>query len=145
MKNMVCNTRGMSSSDALLLTSDTGHYVQMTSSHGKFLHHEHAYDVWYPPMSLWHTTTSHFHKKHIHTTWWQGNDERAAVFLSVSWSDLSQLTGAAVTRCTHRAPDRPQTRNLKLRLKNLHAAWLATSLDSPPAALWNMVVYNKDS
>lgn len=59
---------------AQLLTSYTGHSVQMISSHGALLNHELADDFGYPPTSLWHTTTSRFHKNISAQTLTAGND-----------------------------------------------------------------------
>lgn len=56
----------------------------MISSHGELLNHEHAHDLWYPLMSFWHTTTSHFHKNisiRPDGRKWRRADEHAAVFL----------------------------------------------------------------
>lgn len=79
---------------APLLTSDTGHFVQMISSHGALVTHEQAYDLWYSPMSLWYGATSHFHKNIPATALMAGNDaesadECAAMFLS----DVKEMCG----------------------------------------------------
>ena len=59
----------------------------MISSHGALLNHEQAYDLWYPLMIIWHTSTSHFHKNIFPQVMVTGNDaesadEHAVVFLS---------------------------------------------------------------
>ncbi len=61
----------------------------MISSRGASLNHEPAYDLWYPLMSRWHTTTSHFHKNISAQALTAANDAKTAdEHAAVSLSDV---------------------------------------------------------
>jgi len=55
-----------------------GRAVPMISSREALLNHEPARYLWYPLMSLWHTTTSHFHKNIFPQAPMAGNDAKRA-------------------------------------------------------------------
>lgn len=60
-----------------VIFTGTGHSVQMISSHGALCNNAQACDLWSPPVSIWHTTTSHFHKNTSAHGMMAGNDGKS--------------------------------------------------------------------